>query len=470
MIARMKPLIAGMYAFFKKVSSSIYRPLPWVVFAAVLLVSVWRIASFASVATAAPDQGAQPKTGGQPAAQLTPEQVQILTKQALDAQSAEKLKEEVKGYLEWLIAIAGIFSIVGTIAAGFTAQAFTDQAEKSVEHAEKKFQGLMQSSRNQLKRFRRKYGELVVAEDTRRKALESLKEHKDSVVGADGGFEWRGGKFYALMDSSKRQRLLSSERYLGYDLKLNIDDKDNTPLYLRLLANFYVAKFEYENGFRSGHIGDLERAEYLLKLWTRQYPDQFEMRNDLGLIYTRFYAFFKALEAAATAEITQQKAAAEAKKYLYLARDEFTDSRRTRPNQQRAQYNLAFVSGEEGNLEKAIEFLKEGVGNSNWEQKPNAENAGQLNYNLACCMALKIMEDKAAADAARVEELVKFVESLDGKAHTPREQVDQDFDYDGKTKKPKGDFYDLMQALGGLGQAGKDAAKRLQDARAKLSP
>jgi hypothetical protein len=328
----------------------------------------------------------------------------------------------------------------------------------------------MQSSRGKLKKFKKKYGELVVAEDTRKKALDSLKEHKDSVVGSDGGFEWRGGKFYALMESSKRQRLLSSERYLGYDLKLNIDDKVNTPLFLRLLANFYVAKFEYENGFNSGNIGDLERAEYLLKLWTRPYPDQFEMRNDLGLIYTRFYAFFRALEAAASVAATQQKAKAEATKYLDSARTEFTESRRTQPRQQRAQYNLAFISGEEGNLQQAIDFLKEGSGNTNWEQKPNEENAGQLNYNLACNMALKIVEDNAAADTARVEELINFMKSLEGKAHTPKEQVDEDFDNDGVAKKPKGDFYDLIQELGKLGQASTDALTALQAARAKLSP
>jgi hypothetical protein len=462
MIARMK--------FLRKFSKVIYGPMPWFVFAAIILVSAWRIASFINVADAAPDQSTLPKTGGQPSPQLTPEQVQILTKQALDAQSADKLKEEVKGYLEWLIAIAGVFSVVGTIAAGFTAQAFTDQAEKSVGQADKKFQALMQSSRGKLKKFKKKYGELVVAEDTRKKALDSLKEHKDSVVGSDGGFEWRGGKFYALMESSKRQRLLSSERYLGYDLKLNIDDKVNTPLFLRLLANFYVAKFEYENGFNSGNIGDLERAEYLLKLWTRPYPDQFEMRNDLGLIYTRFYAFFRALEAAASVAATQQKAKAEATKYLDSARTEFTESRRTQPRQQRAQYNLAFISGEEGNLQQAIDFLKEGSGNTNWEQKPNEENAGQLNYNLACNMALKIVEDNAAADTARVEELINFMKSLEGKAHTPKEQVDEDFDNDGVAKKPKGDFYDLIQELGKLGQASTDALTALQAARAKLSP
>ena len=50
----------------------------------------------------------------------------------LDAEEMGKFKEDVKGYLEWIIAIAGIFTIAQTIAAGFVAQSFTSQAERDI--------------------------------------------------------------------------------------------------------------------------------------------------------------------------------------------------------------------------------------------------------------------------------------------------------------------------------------------------
>jgi hypothetical protein len=506
MIARMTTHSAGRHRSSRaQVLGFLFRATPWVALAAIAAVAVWYSIAFAHVAMAAPG-GAVQQTAVPLNQPLTPEQTQALAREALDAQalkdklkeetldaqSADRLKDEVKGYLEWLIAIAGIFSIVGTIAAGFTAQAFTSQAEKSVTDAKENFNGVMEtfnkeldrlkkggdesetrfntlldSTRGDLDKFRAKYEGLAIAEDTRKEALETLKQQFGDKL--DAGFDWRNG-FYASMDPYDRQRLLSSERYLGYDLKLDINDRVNTRSSLRLLANFYVSKFEYENGITSGQISDLERAEYLLQLWTRSYPSQFEMRNDLGLVYLRFFAVFKALDDSATQDSVRQNAQAEKARYLELARTEFAQSRKTQPRQQRAQYNLAFISREEEDFAEAIKILEEARGNPNWEQQPNAENTGQLLYNLACYKALKIVQDKAVGDAGRVNELIDYMETLKGTAQTRKDQVDQDFDNDGRTKKPKGDLYDLIQELEGLGQTGQNALDRLRKLRPSLSP
>jgi hypothetical protein len=449
-----------------QVCANLFRKLPWIALGAVALVLAWYSISFARDVKASNGDTGQDKQGhSQPGGQLTAQQTEDLSKQALDAaslkeklkeqsldaESAARLKDDVKGYLEWVIAIAGVFAIVGTVAAGFSAQFFTDQAEKNVVELDK---------------FREKYEGLVVAERTRKDALQYL---KDEFIGKlDAGYDWRDG-FYESMDPDKRQWLLSAERYLGYDLNLDMRDKANTPAFLRLLANFYVSKFEYENRFGSGHIADLERAEYLLQLWTKSYPEQFEMRNDLGLVYSRFFVFFKELVRVAVSDNIREKAKEEYEKYLGSAYREFDASRNNHPKQQRAQYSLAFIAKERGNIEAAIDLLGEAKNSPVWERKPNPARLGSLRYNLACYQALKIAKDNAFTDASRVNQLVNDVEMLARTAYTPKDQVDDDFDNDGVAKVPKGDFYDFLKGIKQAGPAGQSAWSRIDGVRAQLS-
>lgn len=459
-----------------QVCASVYRNLPWAALFAIAVVTACYSISFARAVMASPDDAGN----STPPAQLTGTDAAKLTQQALDAQAlkeklkeesldaeqAARLKDDVKDYLEWVIAIAGIFAVAQTIAAGFAAQAFSDQAGKSIEAAEGKFGDLITSSTQELERFRNEYGGLVIAEETRKAALEYLK--REFIDKLDAGFDWRNG-FYESMDPAKRQWLLSAERYLGYDLKLDMRDTVNTPVFLRVLANFYVSKFEYENSRASGHISDLERAEYLLQLWTKSYPAQFEMRNDVGLVYSRFYVFFKDLARSGGSEGVRKMATEESVKYLDAAFLEFDASHKSHPQQQRAPYSLAFIAKARGELQIAIDLLEKAKSLAVWEQRPNPANAGQLRYNLACYRALKIVSDHACGDVSRINQLAGDLETVASTVYISQDQVKEDFDNDGVARVPKGDLYDFLQGLKKAGSAGQSAWSRIDALRAQLS-
>jgi hypothetical protein len=145
--------------------------------------------------------------------ELPPDDVSKLKNDALDAELVEKLKEDVKRYLEWVMAIAGIFAVAQTLAAGFTAQAFTDQAEKAIGRAEAQ----LDRAQTELERFKQKYEGLVVAEGKRTEALDELKRRYIRVQPGDDrpaatpanrdalaeGLDWRDG-LYASMKTENR--------------------------------------------------------------------------------------------------------------------------------------------------------------------------------------------------------------------------------------------------------------------------
>ena len=453
-----------------------FRGLPLAALIAILAVILYYSFAFfmhASIADA--------KRVGQasPPAQLSSDDVSRLKKEALDAELVEKLKEDVKRYLEWVMAIAGVFAVAQTLAAGFTAQAFTDQAEKAIGRAEAQ----LDRAQTELERFKQKYEGLVVAEEKRTEALDELKRRYIGLQPVDDrpaatpanrdalaeGLDWRDD-LYGSMKIEDRQRLLSIERYLGFDLKLKPSDI-STPYTLRVLANFYVSKFEYEKRFASAHIGDLERADYLLQLWIQLRPSQFEIRNDLGLVYGRLSKYFEDLVTATGVSGEEKAAAVElGQKYRTDAYQQFDLSRQNEPNQQRAYYNLAIIEKEyRNNLPVAIQFLEKARKITAWEHRENKTMLGNLLYNFACYRALQTVADKALGDAGKVDEVVSLIEEVASKAYTPEAQVVADFDNDGVNRTPKGDFYDFLQGLAKEGDEGRKAIERMNAARPSLS-
>jgi hypothetical protein len=253
-------------------------------------------------------------------------------------------------------------------------------------------------------------------------------------------------------------------------LKLKPSDI-STPYTLRVLANFYVSKFEYEKRFASAHIGDLERADYLLQLWIQLRPSQFEIRNDLGLVYGRLSKYFEDLVTATGVSGEEKAAAVElGQKYRTDAYQQFDLSRQNEPNQQRAYYNLAIIEKEyRNNLPVAIQFLEKARKITAWEHRENKTMLGNLLYNFACYRALQTVADKALGDAGKVDEVVSLIEEVASKAYTPEAQVVADFDNDGVNRTPKGDFYDFLQGLAKEGDEGRKAIERMNAARPSLS-
>jgi hypothetical protein len=359
----------------------------------------------------------------------------------------DKDKEDIKRYLEWVIAVAGIFALAQTLAAGFAAQSFTQQAKRDLKEIEE---------------WKKKYANLSDLDDKQSRALEGLREAYRRLKGdapAKAGaqaaelvdwLDWRR-KLYGSMEVLKRQELLSIDRYLGFDLKLNrFQNTIEQANIIRMLANFYVSKYEHEEELKSSHWDDMERAEYLLRLWILQHPDQFQFRNDLGLVLIKYMKLHK-----------QLGNAAKSVEFRNNARTEFEVSRDLRARQQRAYFNLAVIEyGQEEKpanstdpkvvdsykncLNRAIKQATTALKHSHWETKPDALMKTEIEYNLACYQALlayfeangKTLAGGAPAPipANSVNEVVKLLEEVKKTGTIIKKYVDGDF------KLPDGDI------------------------------
>jgi len=337
-----------------------------------------------------------------PAEQFTPADTQALKglaqnsteilRNKLDAEEMGKFKEDVKGYLEWIIAIAGIFTIAQTIAAGFVAQSFTSQAERDIA---------------QLNDFKKEYRVLARAGQAQQVAFEVLKEALKDYLGEDWLVD-RRGDFYAGMSVVKRQTILSADRYLGYDLLLyQGGEPDSESAVLRLeasklrgLAIFYVSKYEHEQKLKSGQWQDMERAHHLLQSGIQINSSDFQLHNDLGVVLVKCADQCRQIEKADLAA-----------EFLEKARAEFQSSVCLQRKQQRAYFNLSRIACDaarppkwpassvteaaafkEG-LREAIRLATLAFDQPNWETKPNAAMKTEISYNLACFRALSIFCD-----------------------------------------------------------------------------
>jgi hypothetical protein len=310
----------------------------------------------------------------------------------LDAEEMGKFKEDVKGYLEWIIAIAGIFTIAQTIAAGFVAQSFTSQAERDIA---------------QLNDFKKEYRVLARAGQAQQVAFDVLKEALKDYLGEDWLVD-RRGDFYAGMSVVKRQTILSADRYLGYDLLLYQGGEPDSELAvlrleaskLRGLAIFYVSKYEHEQKLNSGQWQDLERAHHLLQSGIQINSSDFQLHNDLGVVLIKCADQCRQIGKPTLATEFQEKAKAEFQTSVCLQR-----------KQQRAYFNLSRIACDEVRptqwptssptetaafkigLREAERLAKLAYEMPNWETKPNSAMKNEVSYNLACFRALSCFCD-----------------------------------------------------------------------------
>lgn len=372
-----------------------------------------------------------------------------------NAEEAEKIKEDVKGFLEWVIAIAGIFTIAQTIAAGFTAQSFTRQAERDIQELDK---------------FKSDYGVIAVAGQAQKQAFDTLKE-----LFKDGKWpDWRT-KLYSTLDVVKRQSVLSADRYLGFDLlllqgsaaALGKDAGEQQRATLRGLANFYASKFEFESQLKSAQWQDLERAHHLLQSWLNSHAGDPAIHNDLGLVLCNCANHCR--------DIKDLKQALE---FRIQARAEFDASARLLPRQQRAYYNLAIIAADlhkpadwpntpataefkEG-LRQAVELCRQALNEKLWEATPNRSMETEIRYNLACFLALELycnvppqttpMPPVIASSAAEPVFAELAIVSQPERGTILKRYVEADF-------KPEGDLGLLNRHLNSADQARLQAMK-----------
>jgi hypothetical protein len=323
----------------------------------------------------------------------------------LDAEEVDKFKEDTKRYLEWVIAIAGIFSIVQTIAAAFVAQSFTSQAERDLAELDKTgqtFDTKAKESTNKLDETIKKIPEIARAAEAQLKAFGMLEERLVAYFGEDMILD-RKGKFYETTHVGVRQLILSADRYLGYDLqseglRMGQDPSQTTKesRKFRGLANFYTSKFEFEKKLLSGQWQDLERARHLLEFWLGGCPSDFQVRNDLGTVLSKC-----ATHCQKVGDSTELKT-----EFRQKARTEFIESSKWHKEQQRAYLNLGTIAYEitkpkqwpyytssecetfKDGLREAQTYARTALKHPNWETRPNGPMRAEILYNMACWRAL----------------------------------------------------------------------------------
>jgi len=323
---------------------------------------------------------------------------------------ADELKNRIDE-LRWILALivtaAGLFTLAQGVAAGFSAQSFVKQAEDLVGRLNELEKTLRLRFDTMTGEVKARYPVFADIEERRVQAysnLSAMLKRYSPLNNADEGFDSRR-HFYQGMPLAHRQELLSVERFISYDIAGQNEPAEEFARQLRRLAQFYWAKFLYEQGRGFGYIGDLERAEYLLDLANRRVGTQFYLLNDLGNIRLESY------KARIDPRLLGRKSLSEMEPALELAHAQkaFDDSIAAWPEQLRAYYNRAVIlAAYRRDFAAAAKDLEAGLQYPNWEENPIAGLTCNGYFNLACCYGRLAESAGNAVDLTR-----KCVEALE---------------------------------------------------------
>jgi hypothetical protein len=357
--------------------------------------------------------------------------------------TAAELKDridELKWILGLIVTTAGLFTVAQSVAAGFTARSFTEQAEKSLAEARARFKvlGVLEEAREQ-------------AAANLTGLQETLASHP-SAHGVNKGFNWQRS-FYQSMPLQARQALLSVDRVLPYELVGRDDPSEIYAANLRRLALFYWAKFIYERNQRAASLGDLERSQYLIDLAIGRIGRAFYLLNDMGnILFEHYRAHSKSRPASPTSFDR-----AESQRIVESARRSFEESIRLQKRQLRAHFNLALLEAAANKAyRKAIDHLQEGLRYEDWEAGPVDEYRCNALYNLACYYARLLPRTRFTVKACLA--VLKKAARL-GVVYPPS-VVDRDFN------ELEGDFYAVISAAS---PAVREEFKRLEPALTRNS-
>lgn len=357
----------------------------------------------------------------QPETEALEKQLQELKNEADGLKTKE---DDLKWILGLIITVAGLFTIAQGVAAWFNAQSFTQQAEKMLAEAKARFSvfSMLQERRDDA------YTKLT--------NLEQALALSSPVNSPDEGFDWRR-RFYEKIPLKLRRELLSAEQIFPYEVIGQNEPADVFARNLRRMAQFYWSKFIYERDWGTGHLADLEHAQYLLDLAMRKIGSVFFLLNDTGNIQIELYKFYSSTRPATPTAADL----AESERLLGCARRSFEDSIQAQRHQLRAHYNLAFIEAElstsgaeEQRLKKAIAFLNDGLQYANWERSPVIEHTCEAYYNRACYYA-KLSQWDRSGDA----ECIAALREASEVGMVPPLDVEHDFN------ASDGDFYGFFQ-------------------------
>lgn len=380
-------------------------------------------------------------------------QVDALKAEVRDlSEQAETLKqreEDLKWVLGFILGAAALFALAQGVSAWFSAESFNKQAEQSL----KKANSAAKKIEKRATELQEKYP-LFSEEERRRKQafddLERIFKEASPVQKPDEGFNWQRN-YYTKMPLLERQKLLSTERFISYEIAGKKDPDDVYARRLRRLALFYWSKFIYERKHGSGNYSDIDHAEYLINLAIERIGRAFYLLNDLGNIYIeRHRAFADAIPVAQS----NGASAAQLKGILDQAKEEFLGSIEAQKNQLRAYFNLSFIFMLDAksalkinlredairNLRDAIKYLRAGLKYPNWENEPVIEYCGSAIYNLACCYArlFKLYEHKPQWSKAAVKACETVLRKAARIGMSSPDDVKTDFDTE------DGDFFPIV--------------------------
>jgi hypothetical protein len=411
-----------------------------------------------------------------------------------DAQAKYAYKDDLKKYAEdfrWILVLilglAGLFTLVQGIAAGFSSARFIADAEKGLDKIEK-----LRSD------IARKYPPVLESIDRQRaRALNLLRdelERASPASSADEGIDWVNN-FYAGIRVSNRQLINSVERAVPYEIAGEDEPPRRYTLWLKRLARFYWSKFLYENSFGYGNLVDLERAEYLLLLGIEKTSQTFAFKNDLGTIYMEFFRDKRRwLEG-------QDKPFLKKETLEDFARAEqaFLESKASHGAQLRAYSNLAIMEAESRGrifdyfpaadplkaemeaLHKAVSYLKEAFEEASagdveasrtlgliWETKRIPYYTCEAYFNLACYYA-RLARLETAKGAAHIDACLSALRVTAAWGLMRKEDVDVEFlervagGFNGNSADRPGDFFDLSR------NGGEELREKLIELRPRLS-
>lgn len=342
----------------------------------------------------------------------------------------EELKnreEELRWVLELILAFAGAFAIAQAAAAWFSSETFTKQAEDSVKNISRMEKELAAN-----------YPMYAADEQERRGAYRELTYYLQAGSGTDKdeGYDWREN-LYENMKPRVRQKLLSVERLRGIESLRRPPEDATLTQNLRRLANFYVSKFQYERGYGFGYLGDLERAEYLLKSALDRSDEAFYLLNDLGLLHAHWYA---------------QVYKSDREKYLSKGHSLFTRSSNIRPEQQRAYYNLGVIERRKNaspNWRAAIKIMQQAAEQAVWEEVFIEARKADIHYNLACWWARVAVEEHKGRliglDTDPIKDCLKALEECARTGLVKKNRVDEDYGPGTGSSPINGEFFDLTK-------------------------
>jgi chaperonin cofactor prefoldin len=355
-----------------------------------------------------------PANASAPAPNSAPDNA-TLQKQTADLSSQidalTKAKEAFKDRLdsaEWVLSIVMAAIALLTVAQGlfafFSAQNYVSQADQAIDRAGKAVTTAEAAEKDVIRRFEElaariqsRFPMLADTESARAEAFAKLSKLISPLTNADENL-------YAKSDSLTRQEVFAIESFSAVQFLTAADRGNELVANLRLLGRFYAGKF-----LSDGQVfqPDFDRSHYYFVLAEQKSHRSYFVLNDLGWLFT---------SVAKPPDWDKGSAL-------------FEESLRSKPDQQRALYNLGsnWERGKQATVKQAREYLLKAKRQPNWETAPNPAMASHIDYNLACvCDAMANMETDPVLKSNLLDECCDYLDQAAAPGTQQRDLLDGD--------------------------------------------